>query len=141
MAAIGLIAGGTLTVWANSTNVGGKQVTLSGRIGRCSRSQSVEDPTVCAELARSPKIYLVGPYSAAVTQPNVGTRVISGDKNRRFAVSVPKGRYRLKIDVGGTLYWATGIASETFLWLSGPRTRLDIRPEYISPSAGSVAEN
>jgi hypothetical protein len=139
--AVGVIASGTLASWASGTTVGSKRATLSGRIGRCSQSQSVEDPTVCANLARSPKLYLVGPYSAAATQPNVGKRVISGDRNRRFAVSVPKGKYVLKIDVGGVLYWASGIASETFLWLSASRTGLDIRPESLFPSAGTVAEN
>jgi hypothetical protein len=141
VAAIAIIAGGTLPVRASSTTVEGKRVTLSGRIGRCSQSQSVEDPAVCARLARSPKLYLVGPYSAATTQPNVGRRVISGDMNRRFAVSVPAGKYVLKIDVEGVLYWASGIAGETFLWLPASRTGLDIRPESLFPSAGTVAEN
>jgi hypothetical protein len=141
VAAIAIVAGGTSPVRASSATVGGTRVTLSGRIGRCSQSQSVEDPAVCANLARSPRLYLVGPYSAATTQPDVGRRVITGDRNRRFAVSVPKGKYVLKIDVGGTLYWATGIASQTFLWLSASRTGLDIRPESLFPSAGTVAEN
>jgi hypothetical protein len=144
-AAAGVAVGSSVNVSAaQPVTSGGGTVTLSGRIGRCSEEQAVSDPLPCAAIARSPKLFIAGPFKHHPLSTSQ-FRVVSGDKERRFSVTLTKGQYSVKIYVAGTrtLYWATGFGakSEYSVWMTRSRTGKLVRPLDLFPNAGSTVSN